>query len=240
MNSTELTYTDGKITMVGRVFHDPSMGDVLPGLLLAPAFMGPGPLEMQRAQEMAALGYVVLVVDFYGDGRHTTEREVAVEWMSALNRQRPELARRMGAALEALKALPSVDATRTGAMGFCLGGKAVLDLARSGADTRAVIPIHGLFDAPPEVRDYKAAALILHGWDDPLAQPDSFMALTRELTAHCPDWQALAFGHTGHSFTNPNANRPDDGMAFSARADARSWRILADFLTEYLSADTAE
>ncbi|WP_420568589.1 dienelactone hydrolase family protein [Thalassovita sp.] len=235
MNSTEITYSDGRTQMVGRVFHDPLLGNVLPGLLLAPAFAGPGPLEMLRASEMAAKGYVVLVVDYYGDGRHTTEREIAFQWMSGLNDERPELARRMNAALDALKALPNVDESRTAAMGFCLGGKAVLDLARSGADTRAVIPIHGLFDAPPQVQDYKAAALILHGWDDPLAQPDDFMALTQELTAHCPDWQTLAFGHTGHSFTNPNAQMPETGMAFSPRADARTWRILTDFLTEQLA-----
>lgn len=234
MNSTGLTYTDGTTTMVGRVFHDPAHGDTQPGLLLAPAFAGPGPLEMQRAQDLAAMGYTVLVVDYYGDGRHTTDREVAVQWMANLNQNRPVLALRMNAALDALKAQPAVDADRTGALGFCLGGKAVLDLARSGADTRAVVPIHGLFDAPPTVKDYRAAVLVLHGWDDPLAKPEAFIELTQELTTHCADWQTLAFGHTGHSFTNPNANMPDAGMAYSERAFARSWRILSDFLTEQL------
>lgn len=235
MNSTELSYSDGKITMIGRVFHDPKHGDTQPGLLIAPAFAGPGPLEMQRAEELVTQGYTVLVVDYYGEGRHTTERDIAASWMNALNAERPELARRMNAALGALKALPNVDADRTAALGFCLGGKAVLDLARSGADTRAVIPIHGLFDAPPEVRAYKAAVLVLHGWDDPLAQPDAFIGLTEELTEHCADWQTLAFGHTGHSFTNPNANMPEAGMAYSPRAFARSWKILSDFLAEHLS-----
>lgn len=234
MENTPHSYDDGETTMIGRLIWDPAHGAVQPGLLVAPAFAGLGPLELQRAEELAALGYGVLAVDYYGQGQFTTEREIAVQWMTALNQNRPVLARRMNAALDALKALPMVDADRTGALGFCLGGKAVLDLARSGADVRAVVPLHGLFDAPPVVHDYKAAALILHGWDDPLATPDAVMALTQELTTHCPDWQLLAFGHTGHSFTNPNANMPNVGMAYSAEAHTRAWRALTDFLDEHL------
>lgn len=235
MKNTPHSYSDGETTMVGRLIWDAANGEQQPGLLVAPAFAGLGALELQRAEELATLGYTVLAVDYYGDGRHTSERDVALQWMTDLNQNRPRLGRRMNAALEALKAQPMVDANRTGALGFCLGGKAVLDLARTGADLRAVAPIHGLFDAPPKVHDYKAAALILHGWDDPLATPADVQSLTQELTQHCPDWQLLAFGHTGHSFTNPNANMPKVGMAFSPMAYARAWRALTDFLSEQLA-----
>ena len=37
---------------------------------------------------------------------------------------------------------------------------------------------------------------------------------------------------TTHAFTNPTANSPNDGMAFSESADRRSWKTMSDFLAE--------
>ena len=76
--------------------------------------------------------------------------------------------------------------------------------------------------------------LVLHGWDDPLASPEALQALAAELSAHCADWQVLGFGHTGHAFTNPNAQDRDGGMMYNARATARAWEALTGFLAETL------
>jgi hypothetical protein len=35
-----------------------------------------------------------------------------------------------------------------------------------------------------------------------------------------------------HSFTNPEANDPDFGTVYSKNADARSWKIFTDLLSE--------
>lgn len=121
--------------------------------------------------------------------------------------------------------------------GFVSGGKAVLDLARSGAALAGLVAFHGLFDAPPDGSErMNTAVLALHGWDDPLATPDDVLALSRELSAHCDDWQLLAFGNTGHSFTNPAAQSPDAHMAFCARADRRAFAALERFLAERFAA----
>src|SRR5690606_39987131 len=53
---------------------------------------------------------------------------------------------RSQAALDALRAQAGaapLDATRIGAFGFCFGGSAVLELARSGADVAGVVSLHG-------------------------------------------------------------------------------------------------
>ena len=46
------------------------------------------------------------------------------------------------------------------------------------------------------------------------------------------DWQLIAFGRTGHAFTNPTARMPEQGILYDERADRRSWRALEGFLAE--------
>lgn len=220
---------------MGKLAYNDDTKEPLPGILIAPAFGGLGPFEEERAHELAMLGYTVLAIDYYGNGKRAANRDEAFEMMGKLNRDRSLLAQRMIAALDEIKSLDSVDATKIGAMGYCFGGKCVLDLARSGAPFKAAVSIHGVYDPPnSEHRRIEPAALILHGWEDPLAPQSDLLALTAELTETCDDWQVLAFGHTGHAFTNPKAQAPESGMVFSLTAAQRSWRALTGFFEEKL------
>lgn len=228
-----LSYPAGGTECIGYLALPEGEGP-FPGVLVAPAFSGLSELEKRFANRLAGMGYAALAVDYYGGGTHATSRDEAGRLMQALNGDRPLLASRMEGALAALKALPEVDAGRTAAIGFCFGGKAVLDLARSGADFRAGATFHGIFDAPEGgSQPMKAALLILHGWDDPLAPPQAVTALAEELSTHCEDWQLLGFGNTGHAFTNPAASLP--GMGYSESASRRSWAALERFLEEKLA-----
>lgn len=231
--STPHSYSDGDTQFIGRLVYDEDGSGQRPGILVIPAFGGLGNFEIERAEELAALGYVVLAVDYYGEGAQASGPEQASEWMRALNADRPLIAQRITAAFDEIRSLPMVDPARIGCMGYCFGGKISLDLARTGADLCAAVSLHGLFDAPPMPRQkMKAAVLACHGWDDPLATPEAVVTFAAEMTEICPDWQLLAFGHTGHAFTNPAANAP--GMAFSEAANRRSWENLTRFFADKL------
>ncbi|MBU3035155.1 dienelactone hydrolase family protein [Tritonibacter mobilis] len=235
MKSEAFNYSDGADHFIGHLAWDETLDGPQPLVLIAPAFGGLSDFERARAEELAALGYVAIAVDYYGNGKRAGSPEEAQALMGRLQADRKILARRMVAACDVAKALPQVDAGRIGAMGYCLGGKAVLDLARTGADIRACAPLHGVYDRPNfETKTIHASVLVLHGWDDPLAPPEALQALAAELSAHCADWQVLGFGHTGHAFTNPNAQDRDGGMMYNARATARAWEALTGFLAETL------
>jgi dienelactone hydrolase len=135
----------------------------------------------------------------------------------------------MAASLAMARGLGVGNAAKVAAIGFCFGGKCVLDLARAGADVQGVVSFHGVFDPPPFANVDKIAAkvLVLHGWEDPLAGPDDIVALGNELTASGADWQIHAYGHVVHGFTNPG--RPE---MYDAAADARSWQAMQNFLSE--------
>jgi dienelactone hydrolase len=128
-----------------------------------------------------------------------------------------------------------VDSTRIAAMGFCFGGKCVLDLARTGEDIAGVASFHGLFDPPGlPANEISAKVVCYHGWDDPMVTPDAVVALAKELTEAGCDWQIHAYGHTAHGFTNPNASVQIGipGVEYQAAAARRSFASLYDFLGE--------
>jgi len=205
-----------------------------PGVLLFPNILGTKEADFAYAEKVAALGYAVLVVDMYGQGKRTTRADPDMgRYMNILNEDRALLRDRANAAHDLLKGMNAVDASRTAAIGFCFGGRCVLDLARSGADIAGGVSFHGVYDPPPFPNaTISAKLLVCHGWDDPIAPPDATVALARELTEAGCDWQIHAYGHTGHAFTDHDAKMPDKGMAYNANADRRSFRAMADFLDE--------
>lgn len=199
-----------------------------PGVMVASNFRGLSDADRKVCDRLAEAGYVALGVDYYADGRHSDDNATAAKWMAELQGNRALLAARMQAALDTIRDVPQVGG-KIGAMGYCFGGKAVLDLARAGADFAAGVTLHGVYDAPPE-RSQKMtpALLICDGWDDDLCPPKAKIALTEELTTHCADWQFLSFGHTVHAYTNPT------GAGYSETADRRSWAALMAFFDEVL------
>ncbi|TNJ43932.1 dienelactone hydrolase family protein [Phaeobacter sp. B1627] len=239
MKNEVFSYSDGVDTFIGYLAWNEEDPEPKPGVLIAPAFGGISGFERAVADDLAELGYVALAVDYYGNGTRVETPEEARALMAGVTADRRVLVRRMAAARDAIGGLSHVDASRIGAMGYCLGGKAVLDLARSGAALRACVSVHGVYDAPNfATQEMQPAVLVLHGWDDPLAPPTALQQLAQELTDHCADWQVLSFGHTGHAFTNPNAKNVSGGMHYSAKATARSWSAILGFFDETLGGNT--
>jgi len=111
-----------------------------------------------------------------------------------------------------------------------------LDLARSGADVRGVVGVHGLLKPTglPSQGKIHAKVLLLHGYDDPMGPPEDVLAIAKELTAAGADWQLHAYGNTKHSFTNPQSNDAAGGMMYDEVADRRAWHAVLQFLDEVL------
>lgn len=216
----------------GTLSWDNSQAGPRPGVMVAPTFKGQSAFETKKAELLAALGYVGFAIDIYGQGKRATEPEEASALMAVLNDDRALLLKHMQLATQTIRQLPQVDASKLAAIGFCFGGKCVLDLARSGEDIKAAISFHGIYDPPPlkGAETIKAAVLVLHGWEDPLAPREQTVALADELTQHNADWQIHMFGHTAHAFTNPQAQARDAGMFFNPLSAERGWAMMEAFL----------
>jgi len=185
-----------------------------------------------KAIQMAALGYVGVALDNYGDNALPESDEDRGATMSALTDDRKVLLKRLKAGYKAAAELPMVDETHMAAIGYCFGGLCTLDMARAGLDLKAAVSFHGLLGAPNyATKKIKGKLLVAHGWDDPMAPPDHVTALGAELTKAKCDWQLHAYGQTTHAFTNPGA--PGNAtLAHNPDAERRSWQNMTDLLQE--------
>ncbi len=236
MQTQKINYQDPKNgnRFEGFMCWDDSIEGKKPGILVSHTFKGQSDFEIGKAQELAKLGYVGFALDMYGEGKRATTPEEADALMQPFLDDRSLLLNNILLAYEALKNHPEVNPSQCAGIGFCFGGKCMLDLARSGEDIGGVVSFHGIYDKPElgYEDDIKASVLVLHGWEDPLANPESTVALGQELTERNADWQILAFGHTGHAFTNPAAKFPELGMYYQEASNRRAWQSMVNFFEE--------
>lgn len=228
-------------TFEGTISWDSAVQGRRPAVLIAHAFGGQGAFDTAKAEELARMGYVGIAIDVYGQGIRASGSDEAWVLMGALDKDRALLRDRLLASLDAAIEHPMVDQQRIAAIGFCFGGKCVLDLARSGANVRGVASFHGLYDSPAGLSEPEIGSkiLVFHGWDDPLAPPQSVQDLATELTRRGADWQVHAFGDTAHSFTNPRAQAPEQGTVYNALSDRRAWAHLSQYLRELFDGSTS-
>jgi len=229
----KIEYTDSKQSYEGVIAYNQEIDSKVPVVMIAHAYGGQSKFEEEKAIELAKLGYVGFAIDVYGKGKRAKSPEEAKSLMDHLNRNRDLLLVRLKKSLATAKSIAIGDEEKIAAIGFCFGGKCVLDLARSGIQLNGVVSFHGIFDKPNENQTkIITPILVLHGWDDPLAKPNDVTELTKELTSKGANWEIIAYGHTGHSFTNPKANMPDRGLFYSEEANTKSWKRMSQFLLD--------
>ena len=243
MLAQDIDYRDGAARLRGFLAYDETARDRRPGVLVVHEGLGLNQHAMDRARMMAELGYVALAADMFGDRRQAGDLKEARALIAELRDDPARLRARGAAAVATLAALPQVDAGRLGAIGFCFGGSVVLELARDGADLKAVVSFHGVLTttAPAVAGKVKASLLVCTGADDPMAPADQVIAFEEEMrAAGVGDWQVISYGSTLHGFTNPAADGSLLPSAlYNGRSDRRSWAAMQAFLTEVFGNDAA-
>lgn len=238
MQTQDVDYRADGTQLRGYLAFDEAVSGQRPGVLVFHEGAGLGEFAMARARRLAELGYVAFAADMFGDRRQARNLQDVAKLVGDL-RGDPEALRGRGrAALSTLAQLPQVDASRMAAIGFCFGGSVVLELAREGADLKAVVSFHGVLTTrmPAVPSQVKASVLVLTGADDPLAPPEQVAAFEAEMRASdVPDWQLISYGNTLHGFTNPAADGSMLRTAlYSAQADRRSWAAMRGLFDEVL------
>lgn len=228
-------YSCGDLPSEGFVARKAGIALPAPVVVICHHWSGRDALMDQRADEIAAMGYIAFAADLYGRHQTSTDRDTCASLMNPFIADRAMLRERLRATVAAAARIPGADGRRIVVIGFCFGGLCALDCARAALPgVVGVASFHGLF-SPPNLgaqQPISARVLALHGFDDPLAPPDAMLALTKELNAAGAKWEVDAYGNTVHAFTNPAANARADGMAFDATICARAFTRLEGFLKE--------
>lgn len=230
-----IEYKQGDTTLQGSLAYDDTAEAKRPGVLVVHEWWGHNRHARQQAQRLAEAGYVGFALDMYGKGKVTTHPKEAGEFAGTIAKD-PETARaRFMAALDLLRKHERVDAEHTAAIGYCFGGRVVLEMARAGVDLDAVASFHGsLAPLDPEAqRNIKARVLVLHGAADTLIKPEQIVAFKKEMELAGAKWKFVSYEGAKHSFTNPDADKTGmEMLGYHPEAAKESWAELLAMLKE--------
>ena len=232
MQITDIEYVHDGVRLVGRLAVDDDTPGRRPAVLIAHDAAGLGDHPKDTARRLAELGYVAFALDYHGDGQLLAP-EVIGERFGALART-GRIRSLAQAGLDVLLASEHTDPDRVAAIGYCFGGTLSLELARSGADLKAVVGFHsGLStDRPEDAGNITGRVLVCIGADDPIIPPEQRSAFEDEMRAAGIDWQMHLYGGAVHSFTSPVADGSNPAIRYDSRADHRSWQAMLDLFGE--------
>lgn len=228
MGLERIAYADGETALTGWLARPD--GPVRAAVAVYPTFMNTTPGVEAKALALAEAGCVAFIADFYGPASpHDAQSAFAA--MERLRADPLAMRRRLRASLATLAGLaPDVPQI---AIGFCLGGMAVLELARDRADLALVASFHGLLATPlPATAPIIPRILVCHGDADSLVPRSDVTAFWAEMDGVTADWQFMSFAHVEHGFTNPLTPAREPNPAYNRLADRQSWAALMGLIDD--------
>jgi len=186
--------------------------------------------ERKRAEMLAELGYDAFAVDLYGKGNRPVETGAKKAETEKLYNDREKMRTLILAGLDEARRLGGGNAV---VMGYCFGGAATLELARSGQgeDVVGYASFHGGLSTP-EGQSYAENTppiLVAHGGADRLISMDEVAGLSRELEAASVPYEIEVYSGARHAFTVFGSER------YQARADEKSWDAFKELLANTLA-----
>lgn len=181
--------------------------------------------EEKRADMLADLGYAAFAVDLYGQGNRPETTEGKKAETAKLYEDREAMRARILGGLEVARQQADLPAV---VMGYCFGGAATLEVARSGeADgVLGYATFHGGLETPEGQawEGVDAPVLVLHGGADSSITMADVATLSEELEASGTPYEIQVYSGAPHAFTVFGSDR------YQERADQQSWQAFTDFL----------
>jgi len=220
-----VTYSDGTTTMKGFVVYDDASTAKRPGIIMVHEWWGITPHIHNEAKKYAAQGYTAFIADMYGDAKTADNPKDAGALSGGVMKDPKAMESRFNAAKAELAKQSTVNPDRIGAVGYCFGGAVVINMARTGADLKAVAGFHaslGLNTPAPAAGTIKAKILILNGADDPFVKREQYDNLKKELDAAKANYQVIEYPGAVHAFTNPEATALGEKFKLPLKYDAKA------------------
>ena len=185
--------------------------------------------EKIRTKMLVELGYNVFAPDLFGAGIRPVEIKDKKEHTGELYKDREKMRKLIASAITTAEGL-GLNTTKTVVAGYCFGGAAVLEFARSGADVKGFVTFHGGL-ATPEGQNYESAKgsyLILHGTADAMITMSDFAKLAEQLEENGLNHEMITYSGAPHAFTVL------DSKNYHKEADQKSWKQFTEWLAATL------
>ena len=174
-------------------------------------------------------------MDVYGEGKLTTDAAMANTWMEQVLADQDMLMARCRLILNDFSDQLAVNGDNLGAIGYCFGGKVVLDMARDAMPIKAVATFHGNpSPKQPADQNFTAKVLVAHGRADSMVSMEAIEGLQSELDAADVDYTIDVYDNAKHGFTNPHADeraaKNDVDLGYNEAAANQSWENMLEFM----------
>lgn len=210
-----------------------------PALILVPEYWGKDALSAAHARRLAKEGYVVMVVDLYGENAHSGKWKKAADLQAEAEGDGiGRILTLISRSLEILKADREVNAAQIGAVGFGYGGGLLLNLAKQGEPSiKAVVSFYGgTKNLRPIANPGRFPAfLYVRPEKDAYTNAGEIKAFEQEMKISKAPFQVLKFKEAHHGFVNPGIERygKDEGntfMYYEPKSAALAWQRTLQFL----------
>lgn len=228
MTGEPFAYRDGETELKGAVFRPATAPRA--AIAVFPTIMNPTPAVEAKARALTEAGYLAFLCDFYGESPDNFA--CSVELATALRADPESYRKRLLASIAQLSAIaPGIP---QGAIGFCMGGQAVLEVARAGTALGTVVSFHGLLDTqlPATPGAVSARILVCHGDADPLVPRSQVLAFWDEMDRAGAAWHFHSYSGVVHGFTNPNPPPTGGPPSYDPSADRQSWAAMHSLFEE--------
>jgi dienelactone hydrolase len=186
---------------------------------------GLGGYEQKRADMLAQMGYDAFAVDLFGKGNRPATNEARMAETGKLYKDRDKMrSLLLGGLAEAQK----LSQGNIVVMGYCFGGTATLELARSGkaGKVKGYTSFHGGLSTPAGQSYPKDTPpiFVAHGGADTLIKMSEVAALAEELEKTGVKYDIEVYSGAPHAFTVFGA------PVYREHADKKSWATFQEFL----------
>lgn len=225
----QVSYSDRGTKLTGLLARP--VGTPRAAIAVFPTIMNSTPAVEAKALALAEAGYLAFIADFYGEP--VTDFAHSQALSQGLVADPDHFRARLTAALDAMAALPLAANLPCAAIGFCMGGMAVLDLARMDAKLSAVVSFHGLLETGRKAdRPIGPRIMVCHGDADALVPRSHVLAFWEEMDAVSANWHFHSYSGVPHGFTNPNPSPATGAVFYDESADRQSWAAMLGLFDE--------
>ena len=237
-----ISTTENNVKLISYVALPEDATDDHPaaGILVAPEWWGVVEHPKLVVERLAKAGYAAVAMDVYGEGKLTTDAAQANLWMEQVLEDQDMLMARCRLILNDFSDQLAVDGDNLAAIGYCFGGKIVLDMAREGMPLKAIATFHGNpSPKQPADKNFTAKVLVAHGRDDSMVSMDAIEDLKKELDAADVDYTVDVYDNAKHGFTNPHADeraaKNEVDLGYNEAAAKQSWENMLEFMKANLA-----
>ncbi len=229
-----INYTLDSLNMGGYVVYDENVEGKRPAVLVVHEWWGLNEYAKRRARELAALGYIAMAVDMFGNHRTADNPELAGKLAEPFYKDPSMAKKHFDAALTKFKEYKEVDTANIAGIGYCFGGGMLLNFARMGEALKGIVSFHGSLIGTPASKDLLTSRiLVLHGEDDKFVPATEVAAFKKQMDSIGAAYTFKSYPGATHAFSNPDATAMGEKykipIAYNAAADTASWNEMKLF-----------